>query len=500
MEPFADEIHSWYPKSIKYFENGLVSAMKHGAFQGYGLFVHHVWVTTKRLILFSPHSSYYLIPQLLLLLGSGFIIELWFQRGVILFGLLLYVFSIGADDWLRFLLMNGLYGEGVTALFFTILLREILCRDNSDPQNFTDRNSMRTIGFWSITGLLSQTKPFVSYFCFLLPFFYTEASSITNNWKWFKGAVKRLIPMFVFPAIWFIISKMSSTQSAHYSLSLPTRIDFGVIMPILKHWTIHRMTLNFYIFSILCGVFGLFSKEKSKTFSLLFFVVLNFLLIYGLYATVWVDLEKESAFRYFSETYYLCLSVLMLGCSEIYKGVESQIRKILNKFGSDTYDCIRKSRYRRVKFAWFTGCLIVIMAISIFMVLHIGQNTIIYSGFHDREKWPNRNYFIRWSKSESRISLKKAGVIELVYICSHADVDTQPVILTVSLNGSPIDRISFSKRGEIIRQYQIPDKSDGDNELNFRISRTWNPHKMKLSADTRELGVAVSEVRYLKRK
>ena len=70
--------------------------------------------------------------------------------------------------------------------------------------------------------------------------------------------------------------------------------------------------------------------------------------------------------------------------------------------------------------------------------------------------------------------------------------------MIVSLDGEQIDEIVFWAKGGVKRWYYLGKKEDGeDHEFLFEVSRTWNPRRLGVSKDPRDLGLAVSEVRFL---
>ncbi len=141
-----------------------------------------------------------------------------------------------------------------------------------------------------------------------------------------------------------------------------------------------------------------------------------------------------------------------------------------------------------------------------------------YLGFYHREKWPTGYY--RWSGPRARVVISgqgsvvsgqkekddkrdgwmNGGVVEFDFVCSTPGVEEKPVTLTVSLDGERIDEVCFVRKGAVKRQYYFGKKMNGgDHKVLFEVSRTWNPKKMGISADVRDLGVAVSEPRVLEK-
>ena len=140
-----------------------------------------------------------------------------------------------------------------------------------------------------------------------------------------------------------------------------------------------------------------------------------------------------------------------------------------------------------------------------------------YSGFYQREKWAGGGY--RWSgkRGSVKVSGQKAGisgqgsgdsgrrtedtgVVEFDFVCSTPGVGVEPVRLMVSLDGTQIDEIVFWANGGVKRWYYVKGSTkDQGHEFVFDVSRTWNPKKMGNSGGVRDLGIAVSEPRFLEK-
>jgi O-antigen ligase len=120
-----------------------------------------------------------------------------------------------------------------------------------------------------------------------------------------------------------------------------------------------------------------------------------------------------------------------------------------------------------------------------------------YLGFYQREDW-GKDGFFRWSGKKAEIVLSGSGLVTLDFICNTQQLDKEPVIMDVMLNGQPIDKWTFSDGRKVTKQYFVPSGKDYmKNILQLRLSRTWIPTREKMGQDTRVLGVAVSEPRYM---
>ncbi len=114
-----------------------------------------------------------------------------------------------------------------------------------------------------------------------------------------------------------------------------------------------------------------------------------------------------------------------------------------------------------------------------------------FSGFYPPETKEEDGIF-RWTGPRAEILPGASGLLQLVYSCTAPDLDTNPIVLDVFLNGFQLDRATFWNHHPLRRTYWIPpDAKDG--RLLLKVSRTWVPRLVGLGQDTRRLGVAVGE-------
>jgi hypothetical protein len=123
------------------------------------------------------------------------------------------------------------------------------------------------------------------------------------------------------------------------------------------------------------------------------------------------------------------------------------------------------------------------------------QNRDNYIGFYGPEDWNGKIY--RWSLDKGILKFSGNGTIDYSLKVMHPDINKKPVIISIYLDGKPVDRMSFWKPVSIRRQYFIPYSDKTNHELIFKVNRTWNPKKRGISTDNRELGVAVSDLYHL---
>jgi|Deesub1362A_J573_1020465.scaffolds.fasta_scaffold11233_2 lysophospholipase L1-like esterase len=140
--------------------------------------------------------------------------------------------------------------------------------------------------------------------------------------------------------------------------------------------------------------------------------------------------------------------------------------------------------------------------IELFENLDFRNIVPFYEGFYNPERWPPMNHRWRWSKKEGVISIPAKGIIiELAFQCNHPDIDREPVIVSLLLNGNFLDMIIFTdKKRQLCRRYYIPDSIKGVAELVIKVSRTWNPYKYGISNDNRDLGIALRDIKFINKK
>jgi len=123
------------------------------------------------------------------------------------------------------------------------------------------------------------------------------------------------------------------------------------------------------------------------------------------------------------------------------------------------------------------------------------QNRDNYIGFYDPEDWNGKIF--RWSLNKGILKFSGNGTIDYSLKVLHPDINKKPVIVSIYLDGKPVDRLSIWNPVSIRRQYFIPYSDKTNHELIFKVNRTWNPKKRGISKDNRELGVAVSDLYHL---
>jgi O-antigen ligase len=176
---------------------------------------------------------------------------------------------------------------------------------------------------------------------------------------------------------------------------------------------------------------------------------------------------------------------------------------------------------RRLRSAWLVwcgriGCVMAFVAVLIGSIVYggnkqshllaeryglsrygIDRNGDQYKGFYQKENWGEDGYF-RWSGRAAEIVLNGSGIVRIDFACYAPRLEQLPLSFDVRLGGQLVDQYTFRKGEKITRTYVIPAGNDHSPAiLNMRLSRIWNPKREKLNSDTRNLGIAVGEPRYI---
>jgi hypothetical protein len=138
-------------------------------------------------------------------------------------------------------------------------------------------------------------------------------------------------------------------------------------------------------------------------------------------------------------------------------------------------------------------------------------------GFYDWETlggeipgWPDDNKVkrFRWSKGRASLVISDFGFRnaergkgenekdgrKIYLLCSHPDIEKEPVVVSILGNGRVLAEERFEKN-EWRKVALVGGEFGAAKVLTFQVSRTWNPQVMGVAEDGRDLGVAVAILR-----
>jgi hypothetical protein len=112
-------------------------------------------------------------------------------------------------------------------------------------------------------------------------------------------------------------------------------------------------------------------------------------------------------------------------------------------------------------------------------------------GFYGWEEWGGKKPFrFRWTGGRASVPLEKTDLEQIQILCSHPDIEQNSVVVTVFVDDKPVCQKEV--RDKMWKKIEFnPDSPIDGKVVTLQVSRTWNPKGMGISADGRDLGVAV---------
>jgi len=310
----TDEIALWHPMTSNYFNNGLAYSMLHRLSQGYGLFIPHIFVTLKRLALFNKWSisTYAFMPNVIFLISLLFLIEIRIKKFPKILLVSLFVLYVFVQRWVALLLCDSLMSDGIASLMFAIVLKEALAL-TEDGACF--KNMSLFFVFWFLAGALGLTKPFISMFCFLIPFILLRNTGSSGNKL--KLVIRFLLAvtfMAICFVLWAIISKkLGIDRLVAYKPKVINYFNPAVLPEMLRFWITDRYFIPLFLLVSGGLILGI---NKSNRFPILVssaFIIFNLVLIFGIYVFYGKGWEIESSYRFLVQM--LLVSFFALGLS-----------------------------------------------------------------------------------------------------------------------------------------------------------------------------------------
>lgn len=222
--------------------------------------------------------------------------------------LLIAVFSslILNSGWLSFLFTSSLMSEGIVSLFTTICLYYLL---NSIQNNY---ESKYEVFFYVTIGMLYFTKQFNSsiVLIFIAVLYLLDRKKKIILFGFTGLILKELLHVFVFDNV----SKDHHIRQIDYidtiaDIFLLRDLKLSNILLILRNLFIDKplvvVIVVFYL-SILLVLLQSF-QNNIVNYSLFFLVNLNLVFIFGLYISVWQNMELDSPIRYILNLLHMAL-------------------------------------------------------------------------------------------------------------------------------------------------------------------------------------------------
>ena len=129
--------------------------------------------------------------------------------------------------------------------------------------------------------------------------------------------------------------------------------------------------------------------------------------------------------------------------------------------------------------------------------LHKGEENFEY-GYYPYENWKEGRMRWTWRKA----CMKVKGVSDLfgfrVVAAGYNSTGSDGLTFMVFLDGEMLDRMQFFDGGSRNLYYYVPNIEGKEVEIGMEVDRTFNPLRMGINEDGRDLGVAVGQITFLK--
>ena len=146
------------------------------------------------------------------------------------------------------------------------------------------------------------------------------------------------------------------------------------------------------------------------------------------------------------------------------------------------------------------GLALLSLVAQIYKLFNFDKKPSNYAyGYYDYEYWQGEN--VRWTWRRAVDSVRATDSLIGFKLLAHPSNSNGPEGLNIRifLDGKPWDEINLFDGGERSLHYYVPFAKNKNLEIRTEVNRTFIPQKMGLSGDNRELGVAVSPVKAIKK-
>jgi hypothetical protein len=111
-----------------------------------------------------------------------------------------------------------------------------------------------------------------------------------------------------------------------------------------------------------------------------------------------------------------------------------------------------------------------------------------FEGFYRPETGPQGEF--RWMARRGIVNIRRVAPFRLSFACEHPDLEHEPVVVSFRFEDRDVGSVVFRRPGTVEKRFDL----GGTGALRLNVSRTFQPGRA--STDRRELGVAVSAIRW----
>ena len=313
----TDVPEQWFDIARMIYENNYYFALENNLIEGQGLlpsyiqaFLLEVGFNVERFQFIQITSFLFLSFSILLIADLNIS-----KKEKIIFSLV-FISLILNNNWLEYLLVNSLMIEGIVSFFISVYLFNY-------SRMLKNVNTISFLFFLTF-GALVLTKNFVSLISLVI--IILSVFLLRKNIYIILSTVIYLLNL-IYQRIYF-----SELQNFAYTSEIDFRdlifdfiylrdLDFSNIVNIINQFLIDKPTSYIVLVFLIANIFGIFVQKSNTTEDniILFFIIINYILVNLLYISYWRNVEYESSYRYIISCFHLIYLSLIIQLSKFQK-------------------------------------------------------------------------------------------------------------------------------------------------------------------------------------
>ena len=313
----TDVPEQWFDIARMIYENNYYFALENNLIEGQGLlpsyiqaFLLEVGFNVERFQFIQITSFLFLSFSILLIADLNIS-----KKEKIIFSLL-FISLILNNNWLEYLLVNSLMIEGIVSFFISVYLFNY-------SRMLKNVNTISFLFFLTF-GALVLTKNFVSLISLVI--IILSVFLLRKNIYIILSTVIYLLNL-IYQRIYF-----SELQNFAYTSEIDFKdlifdfiylrdLDFSNIVNIINQFLIDKPTSYIVLVFLIANIFGIFVQKSNTTEDniILFFIIINYILVNLLYISYWRNVEYESSYRYIISCFHLIYLSLIIQLSKFQK-------------------------------------------------------------------------------------------------------------------------------------------------------------------------------------
>ncbi len=313
----TDVPEQWFDIARMIYENNYYFALENNLIEGQGLLPSYIQAFLLEVGFNVERFQFIQITSFLFLSFSILLIaDLHISKKEKIIFSLVFISLILNNNWLEYLLVNSLMIEGIVSFFISVYLFNY-------SRMLKNVNTISFLFFLTF-GALVLTKNFVSLISLVI--IILSVFLLRKNIYIILSTVIYLLNL-IYQRIYF-----SELQNFAYTSEIDFRdlifdfiylrdLDFSNIVNIINQFLIDKPTSYIVLVFLIANIFGIFVQKSNTTEDniILFFIIINYILVNLLYISYWRNVEYESSYRYIISCFHLIYLSLIIQLSKFQK-------------------------------------------------------------------------------------------------------------------------------------------------------------------------------------